>query len=77
MCCAFIAFEKVFDTVLSDYCPCCNGARQRENLLSFLFALYINGLKSLWEGHYVEGLQSISDELESHLNLYIKRFSIL
>jgi hypothetical protein len=40
MCCAFIAFEKVFDTVLSDYFPCSNGARQRENLLSF-FLLYI------------------------------------
>ena len=54
-----------------DYVPCNNGAGQGENLSPFLFALYINDLESLLEGYYVEGLKSISDELESHLNLYI------
>ena len=61
----------------SDYFPCSNGARQGENLFPFLFAFYIYDLESLLEGYYVEGLKSISDELESHLNLYIKRFAIL
>ena len=44
--------------------------------MTFLFALYINDLESLSEGYYVGGLKSISDELESHLNSYIKRFAI-
>jgi hypothetical protein len=47
------------------------------NVFPFLFALYINDLESFLEGCYVEGLRSISDELESHLNLYIKLFAIL
>ena len=61
----------------SDYFPCSNGVRRGENLSLFLFALYINDLESFLEGCYVEGLKSISDELESHLNLYIKLFAIL
>ena len=61
----------------SGYFPCSNGVRQRDNLLSFPFALYINDLECFLEGCYVEGLKSISDELESHLNLYIKPFAIL
>ena len=42
-----------------------------------MFALYINDLESFLEGCYAEGFKLIADELESHLNLYIKLFSIL
>ena len=52
-----------------DYFPGSNGVRQGENR-------YINDLESFLEGCYVEGLKSISDELESHLNLHIKLFAI-
>ena len=52
-----------------DYFPGSNGVRQGENR-------YINDLESFLEGCYVEGLKSISDELESHLNLFIKLFAI-
>jgi hypothetical protein len=55
-----------------DYFPCSNDVRQGESLQPFLFALYINDLES-----FLEGLNSISDESESHLNLYIKLFAIL
>ena len=113
--CAFIDFEKAFDTVVrealwykmllsnitgnmyqiihnmynniksclsyngnkSDYFPCEKGVRQGENLSSFLFALFLNDLEDFLARESAIGLQTISDEIDHKLNIFLKIFAIL
>ena len=68
---------NVFDGQQSDYFVCNNGLRQGENLSPFLFSLYLNDLEDLMNMNNVHGLDSISIDLETDFNLYIKLFILL
>ena len=47
--------------------------RQGKMLLSsVLFALYLNDLENLMHDKNVHGLDSISDDIENELNMYLK-----
>ena len=51
--------------------------RQGENLHSFLFSLFLNDLEDFLIHENVPGLNSISDELDSGLDIFMKLFIIL
>lgn len=61
----------------SDFFPCEVGVRQGENLSPLLFSLYVNDLEDFLQSKNIVGLKSISDEIESELNLFLKLFTIL
>ena len=51
---------------------------ERETMyLRFLFSLFLNDLEIFLEDKYVTGLESISDDLENQLNIYLILFIIL
>jgi hypothetical protein len=113
--CAFVDFEKAFDTVWrdalwykmllnningnmyqvifnmyqniksclfydgkkSEYFPCEIGVQQGENLSQFLFSLFLNDLEDFFIHENVPGLNSISNELDSRLDIFMKLFIIL
>ncbi|VDI28266.1 Hypothetical predicted protein [Mytilus galloprovincialis] len=110
--CAFVDFEKAFDTVWrdglfykmllnningkmynvilnmysdiksrisynycnSEYFACDNGVRQGENLSPFLFSLFLNDLENFLVSKNITGLQTISEDLERELEIYLKFF---
>ena len=66
----------VFNKCKSDYFACDNGIRQGENLSPFLFSLFLNDLETFLEAKNITGLESISNDLENQLNIYLKLFII-
>ena len=67
----------VYNNNVSDYFMCNKGVRQGENLSPILFALYLNDLEHFLEDKSLRGLESISEEMESKLQIYLKMFVIL
>ena len=67
----------VYNSNVSDYFMCNKGVRQGENLSPILFALYLNDLEHFLEDKSLRGLESISEEMESKLQIYLKMFVIL
>ena len=61
----------------SEFFPCNNGVRQGENLFPFLFAVFMNDLESYLTNCNLNGLQTISNEIETQLGIYLKLFVIL
>ena len=61
----------------SEFFPCNNGVRQAENLSPFLFAVFMNDLESYLTNCNLNGLQTISNEIETQLGIYLKLFVIL
>ena len=67
----------VYNKECSNYFPCCNGVRQGENLSPFLFSIYLNDLESFLSTCNLEGLISISDDLEEQFDIYLKLLTLL
>lgn len=61
----------------SDFFICTSGVRQVENMSPFLFALCLNDLENYFFNNNVLGLTSISDGLETKLNVFLKLFLLL
>ena len=61
----------------SEFFPCNNGVRQGENLSPFLFAVFMNDIESYLTSCNLNGLQTISNEIETQLGIYLKLFVIL
>jgi hypothetical protein len=61
----------------SEFFPCSNGVRQREYIHPFLFAVFMNDLESYLTNCNFNGLQTISNEIEIQLGIYLKLFVIL
>ena len=63
----------------SEFFPCNNGVhvRQWENLYPFLFAMFMNDLESYLTNCNLNGLQTISNEIEIELGIYVKLFVIV
>jgi hypothetical protein len=53
------------------------GVRQQENLSPFLFSLFLNDIDTFLENENITGLQTISDEIENNLDIYLKLFILL
>ena len=61
----------------SEFFNCEIGVRQGENLSPALFAVYLNDLQHFLEGKDLQGMQSISSDLENELTVYLKIFLLL
>ena len=59
------------------YFNCEIGVRQGENLSSFLFSMFLNDLEEFLLTKDIVGLKSITDELETELEIYLKIFVML
>jgi hypothetical protein len=66
-----------YNNCISEYFDCANGVRQGENLFSFLFSLFLNDIDTFLENKNITGLQTISDEIENNLDIYLKLFILL
>lgn len=66
-----------YGSVFSEYFPCNVGVRQGESLSPLLFSLYINDLEHFLKEQDVEGLKTVSDDIEIELDYYLKLFLIL
>jgi hypothetical protein len=60
-----------------EYFPCEIGVWQGEYLPPFLFSLFLNDFEDYFIHENVPGLNSISDELDSMLDILMKLFIIL
>lgn len=56
----------------TEFFKCEIGVRQGENLSPILFSLYLNDLQSYLEEQNMVGLESISNDVENELMVYIK-----
>ena len=63
--------------IKTDYFPCENGVRQGENMSPFLFAIFLNDLENFLESQNCIGFQTISDEIDTILGIYLKLFALL
>ena len=54
-----------------------NRARQGEKMFLFLFSLFLSDLEDFFIHENVPGLNSISDELDNRLDIFMKLFIIL
>ena len=61
---------------MSSFFNCNIGVRQGENLSPILFAIYLNDFQSTLSESYT-GLNTISDELQEELEIYLKLFVLL
>jgi hypothetical protein len=59
------------------YFNCEIGVRQGENLFPFLFSMLLNDLEEFLLTKDIAGLKSITDELETELEMYLKIFVML
>jgi hypothetical protein len=48
-----------------------------ENLSPFLFSLFLNDIDTFLENKNITGLQTISDEIENNLDIYLKLFILM
>jgi hypothetical protein len=55
---------------ISEFFNCENGVRQGENLSSFLFSIYLNDMQDFLQENVVNGLPTISEMFEKHLDMY-------
>jgi hypothetical protein len=60
----------------SEYFPC-EIVSNKEKMYSFLFSLFLNDLEDFFIHENVPGLNSISDKLDSRLNIFMKLFIYL
>jgi hypothetical protein len=67
----------VYNNAVSDFFDCNNGVRQGENLLSFLFSIYLNDLEQFLNDRNVNGLTSITEDFEIELDVYLKLVVLL
>ena len=66
-----------YNNYISEYFDCANEVRQLENLSPFLFSLFLNDIDTFLESKNITGLQTISDEIENNLDIYLKLFILL
>jgi hypothetical protein len=66
-----------YNNCISEYFDCANGNRQGKNLPSFLFSLFLNDIDNFLENTNITGLQTISDEIENNLDIYLILFILL
>ena len=59
---------------MSEYFDCENGVRQRENLSPFIVSLFLNDIDTFLQNTNITGLQTISNEIENNLDIYLKLF---
>jgi hypothetical protein len=62
---------------ISEFFNCENGVRQGENLSSFLFSIYLNDMQDFLQENVVNGLPTISEMFEQHLDMYFRLFVLL
>ena len=67
----------VYNNAVSDYFACDNGVRQGENLSPFLFSLFLNDLETFLQEKNIIGLESLTEDLENQLDIYLKLFILL
>ena len=61
----------------TDYFNCNVGVRQGESLSPFLFSLFLNDLEEYLINNNVHGLESISDEIEKDIGVFLKLLILL
>ena len=59
------------------YFNCEIGVRQGENLLPFLYSMFLNDLEEVLLTKYIVGLRSITAKLETEIEIYLKIFVML
>ena len=59
------------------YFNCEIGVRQGENLLPFLYSMFLNDLEEVLLTKYIVGLRSITAELETEIEIYLNIFVML
>ena len=67
----------VYNQDKTSYFPCQNGLRQGENLSPFLFSLYLNDLEEFMSSSHIQGITSLTDEIEEKLGIFLKLFILL
>jgi len=67
----------VYNNDNSEFFPCDNGVRQEENLSSYLFALFLNDLENFMDNQNSTGLNTITEDIDTALGVYIKYFALL
>ena len=60
-----------YNNCISEYFDCANGVRQMENIYTFLFSLFLNDIDTVLENKNITGLQTVSDEIENNLDIYL------
>ena len=63
-----------YNNTRTDYFSCDNGVKQGENFKPFLFSLFLNDLEEFLINKNVTSLNSVSDDVEKELDIYIKIF---
>ena len=66
-----------YNNQTSEYFKCEIGVRQGENLSPFLFSLFLNDLEDFILTKDIVGLSSISEDIETELETYLKIFVML
>ena len=66
-----------YNNCISEYFDCANGVRQGVNRFPFLFSMFLNDIDTFLENKNITGLQTISDEIENNLDIYLILFILL
>ena len=66
-----------YNNCISEYFDCANGVRQGVNLYPLLFSLFLYDIDTFLENKNITGLQTISDEIENNLDIYLKLFILM